>query len=413
MNFGLAEIIALTFDFLIFLVPIAIPILLGFLLFDTFVSANRKKYFNSLNWTLIEIVPSPDIVKTPAAMELFLLALHQTSGESTWVDRWVSGKVRTWFSLELVSLGGKVHFYLWCESKLRKYIESQLYAQYPGIEVRDAEDYAAKFNTVDFEIMGTEQKLDKPDPYPIKTYVDYQLDQQQEEEFKIDPITPVIEFLSIVPEDNYACIQIIVRAHKGEDPDPKKTFPSFAKKVDNWKEIAKSEITRIKTESFIDVDEGGVKKKQNVQTESQKRLISALDRSVTKFAFDTGIRLLYIGKKSAYVNNFGMLNGTFKQYNSGELNSFKPRPGATTSTDYPWQDIFKRKVPKMKAELLEAYQQRDYFWKEDWKGDTRPYFVLNTEELATIYHFPGLVSQTPALGRVDSKKATPPDNLPV
>jgi hypothetical protein len=422
MNTSFAETFAQALDFLLYLVPIAIPILLAYLAFDTYVRANRRRYFNSLNWTLVEIVPSPDIVKSPAAMELFLLALYQTGGESTWIDRWVKGKVRTWYSLELVSLGGKVRFYIWCESKNKKYLESQIYAQYPGTEVRDADDYAAKFNGTDYEIMATELALSKADPYPIKTYVDYELNKEQDEEYKIDPITPILEFFATLPENNYACIQIIVRAHKGEDPDPTKLFPSFSKKVDNWKETAKSEIKDIKEKSFIDVDENGVKKKQNVQTETQKRQITALDRSVTKYAFDTGIRLLYIAKKDSFSGgNFGSLVGSFKQFNSGELNSFKPRPGATTSFDYPWQDFFKTKVKKMKAEYLEAYQLRDYFWKDlpnikmtdFWRDNDRPYFVLNTEELATIFHFPGMVAQTPSMDRVDSKKATPPDNLPI
>lgn len=411
MNTSAFELLAQGFDFLLYLVPIAIPILIGLLLFEAYTSFTRKKYFNSLNWSLIEVVPSPDTVKSPAAMELFLLALYQTSGESTWIDRLIRGKVRTWFSLELVSLEGKVRFFIHCESKMKKFIESQIYAQYPGVEVREAEDYAAKFNTTDYEVRAMELQLSRPDPYPIKTYMDYMLDKEMEEEYKIDPMTPVLEFFSIIPEHNYACIQIIVRAHKDEDPDPTKMFPSFSKKIDNWKATALSEIKKIKEDSFIEVDEAGVKKKQNVQTETQKRVISALDRSVTKYAFDTGIRLLYVGKKEAFADNFGILTGTFKQYNSAELNSFKPLIG--TSFDYPWQDPLGRKLPKMKAEMLDAYQLRDYFHKSDYKDKDRPFFVLNTEELATIYHFPGLVAQTPSLNRVDTRKATPPDNLPI
>ncbi len=419
MNASILNLFINSLDYIFFLVPIVIPVMLVFLFFHTYVGYTRQKYLNSIQWVLIEIIPSSDIVKSPAAMELFLLSLYQTGGESTWIDRWMNGKVRTWFSLELVSLGGKVHFYIWVDAKLRKLIESQAYAQYPGIEIREAQDYAAKFNTKDYTVMTAELKLAKADPYPIKTYIDYQLDKEQEEEFKIDPMTPVLEFFNIIPPDNYACIQILVRAHKGEDPDPKKLFPSFSKKVDNWKATAKSEIEKIKKESFIEIEEGDIKKKQNIQTESQKRMISALDRSVTKYAFDTGIRLLYIGKKESFVNNFGPLNGTFKQYNSDELNGFKTRTG--NSTDYPWQDLFGNRMKAVTEEMLEAYQLRDYFWRPErvptmWfftQSKPRPFFVLNTEELATIYHFPGMVAQSPSLHRVDSKKVTAPDNLPI
>lgn len=411
MAASILELFIQAFDFLFFLVPIAVPLMLCYLLFHVYIDYNRTKYYNSLQWSLIEVVPSPDNVKSPAAMELFLLALYQTSGESTWIDRWVKGKVRTWFSLELVSLEGRIHFFIYCESKMQKYLESQIYAQYPGTEIKVAEDYAAKFNTQDYEIMAAELQLTKPDPYPIKTYVDYQLDKEQEEEFKIDPITPVLEFMNTIPQDNYVCMQILVRAHKDEDPDTSKLFPSFSKKIDNWKETAKKEVETIKAKSFIDVDEGGAKKKQNVQTDAQKRAIIALERSTTRYAFDTGIRLLNIGKKGSFSNMYGLMLGMFKQYNSMDLNGFKPRVG--TSFDYPWQDPLGWKLKKMRAELLEAYQVRDYFWKSDYKGDDRPFFVLNTEELATIYHFPGLVAQTPSITRVDSRKVTPPENLPI
>lgn len=408
---SILEIIIIGFDYLSFLIPIAIPIILGYLLFHVYIDYNRATYYNSLEWVLLEINPSPDSVKSPAAMELFLLALYQTGGESTWIDRWIKGKVRTWFSLEIVSLEGRIHFYLHCERKLKQYIESQIYGQYPGSEVREVQDYASKFNAEDYDIMCAELQLTQPDPYPIKTYLDYQLDKDQEEEYKIDPITPMLEFLNTVPTHNYVCMQIIVRAHKPEDPDPTKLFPSFSKKVDNWKQTAKEEVKRIKTESFIEFDEGGVKKKQNVQTEAQKKAIIALERSTTKYAFDTGIRLLNIGKKGSFSNMYGMMLGMVKQYNSMDLNGFKPRMG--TTFDYPWQDPFGSKLKKMRSEMLEAYQMRDYFWKSDYKDKSRPYFILNTEELATIYHFPGMVAQTPSLERVDSRKVTPPDNLPI
>jgi hypothetical protein len=39
--------------------------------------------------------------------------------------------------------------------------------------------------------------------------------------------------------------------------------------------------------------------------------------------------------------------------------------------------------------------------------------VLNTEELATIYHFPGMVAAAPTIERIEAKKVEPPPNLPM
>ena len=40
-------------------------------------------------------------------------------------------------------------------------------------------------------------------------------------------------------------------------------------------------------------------------------------------------------------------------------------------------------------------------------------FVLNTEELATLWHFPGQILKVPTLTRIESKEASPPPNLPI
>jgi hypothetical protein len=41
------------------------------------------------------------------------------------------------------------------------------------------------------------------------------------------------------------------------------------------------------------------------------------------------------------------------------------------------------------------------------------YFVLSTTELATLYHFPGMVSETPSFQRLETKTSKPPSNLPI
>ena len=41
------------------------------------------------------------------------------------------------------------------------------------------------------------------------------------------------------------------------------------------------------------------------------------------------------------------------------------------------------------------------------------YFILNTEELATIWHFPSVLIKAPLLQRTESKKASAPSSLPI
>lgn len=408
------DVFTQSFDFLLILLPIVIPIFLGWQLFQLFVEYKQQVAYNQKEFVLLEIIPPREIKKTPAAMELFLVALHQTSGESTWFDRWFLGKKRTWFSLEIVSLGGQVHFYIWAEARFRRFIESQLYAQFDGIEIKESADYAQVF---DFDadkndLFGIEFGLSKPDPYPIKTYVDYGLDREDKEEFRVDPITPMLEFMSSLNPGEYIWVQILVRAHKKEDSDPNSWFG----KVDSWQDDAVAEINKIRLESLSTIEvEKGSKTVQLTQTEGQKLRISALEKSIAKLGFDVGIRSIYLADLDAIDGmNKPLLVASFKQFNSNDLNGFKV--SHVTDVNFPWQDFKDIRVNKMKKEILEQYKDRKYFGGSIpgmFADKSRNHFVLNTEELATIFHFPGKVSYSPTLQKVESKKVGPPPNLPV
>jgi len=62
----------------------------------------------------------------------------------TLTDVYLEGAVRDVFSLEIVSLGGEVKFFIWSFPKWKSIIESRIYTHYPGAEVVEVEDYAVK-----------------------------------------------------------------------------------------------------------------------------------------------------------------------------------------------------------------------------------------------------------------------------
>jgi len=400
------ELIGSSLDFIFFILPIILPIIFIKILFDAWVDYAREKFLSEQTYSLLKITPPRDVFKTPAAMELFLGALYQTGGESTPIDRYWKGKSRAWFSLEIASHEGSVNFYIWTRKNLVGYVQSQIFAQYSGIEVQEVQDYTEKidYDSGNYNLFGAEFKLTQPDPVPIKTYVDYGLDKQAVEEYeKIDPITPTIEFLGSMGKGEHVWIQIITRAHKDEDKDPKK----WLGKTDLWKDEAKELIKKIQEETLVSVGEGEKKTKVSAATKGQIDKISAIERSISKLPFDIGIRSIYIAEKDIFnpVNNGG-LTGSFKQYNSLSLNGFKP--SLTTSFDYFWEDFFGRKLKKRKKDLFKYFKERKFFGLKKRKK-----FVLNSEELATIFHFPGGVSVTPSLDRVQAKKSEAPADLPI
>lgn len=404
----LKDIFLQTFSFLIFILPIVAPFVLGYFLWNFWIDYVREKFRSEQKYTLLKITPPRDVFKTPAAMELFINSLFQTSGESNWYKKYWLGSVRPWFSLEIVSIEGQVSFYIWTRTGLASYLQGQLYAQYPGIEVEETEDYTSKFDytTGNYSMFAAEFGLSEPDPVPIKTYVDYGLDKSDtDEEFKVDPLTPTLEFLGSLKQGEAMWFQIIVRAHKKEDKDPNSWFG----KVDNWKEDAKKLIIQIRESSVYQPDPD--KPAVNLQTKGQNEKIAAIEKSISKLGFDTGLRLIYITEKDSFdPANIGGMMGSFKQFGASNLNNFVP--SVVTDFDYKWQDFTGNKLKKLKKNIFEAYVERDYFWK-DLPKKPRKHFILNSEELATIYHFPGSVSQTPSVTRVESRKSDAPANLPI
>ena len=253
-------------------------------------------------------------------------------------------------------------------------------------------------------LWGCYFKLTEADPYPIKTYVDYGLEKDIKEEYKIDPITPTIEFLGSIGRGEMAWFQILIRAHKKEQIKKGTLF----EKTDAWQDKAKEEIEKIRKEATPKPDDDSKSVAFPNPTKGQIEKIAALERSVSKLGFDCGMRAMYLAKKENFKPvNITALTSVIKQYSSNNLNSF--RVYDTTSFDYPWQDYKSTRVNRLKRRILNAYKLRSYFFPPYQKKS----FILNTEELATIFHLPGSVSQTPTFARITSKKAGPPPNLPI
>ena len=97
-----------------------------------------------------------------------------------------------------------------------------------------------------------------------------------------------------------------------------------------------------------------------------------------------------------------------KQYNSNTLNEFTPTR-YVYGFQYPWEDYKGLRQDRQRRRVFDAYRRRSYF---HYPYKTQP-FVLNTEELATMFHFPGATVQTPTVARVPSKKSEAPSDLPI
>ncbi len=389
-----------------------LPFFSALIVWEYWVRWRRALFFAKTSTVLLEIKLPREIFKSPRAAEFFIGGMFQTALEGNWFEKYWKGQVRSHFSLEIVSIDGAVHFFVWTKAGHKAQIEANLYSQYPGIEIFEVPDYTlpVSYDPAVNAMWASEFDLTKPDAFPIKTYIDYGMDKDPKEEFKIDPLTPLLEFLGGLPRGNQAWIQIIVRAHKAEDKDP-----ATGKLVDaRWSKAAEKEIEAIiaKAKGEKGPDEKIIPGTGRQLTEVERETVAAIARSVSKPGFDVGIRTIYLAEKDSFnPSNIGGIIGGITHFNSN-LNGFKPARGSAERYSFPLLAWKKRSDKKRDAErqgLLDAYKRRAYYYAP-FKS---PHFVLNSEELATIFHFPGAVSATPTFSRIDSRKAEAPSNLPI
>lgn len=386
--------------------PVWAPLLLFGLFWRTWINYSQLKNISKREFTLVEILLPKDVTRSPLAMEAMFNVLHDRGTGPTMYQRFVRGHIFPWFSLEIASIEGEIHFYIWLDKNYQHIFEAQIYAHFPDVEIVEVQDYTQQieFDEKTHTIWAQEWTFNRSDVYPIKTYVDYGMDKDPKEEQKIDPLVNMLEFMGSLGKGEQLWTQFVVRYHHNQQRRKKGTLNT---KVDPWIEEAEEEIEKIKKEAtIIKDDENGTP--QLVLTPGQRETIEAIERSTGKLPFDVGMRSIYIANQDDFRKaNIAGLVGSVRQYTSYGFNGF--RPAYSTEPTDPWEGFFGSIFPRRRRMLFDAYRRRSFFYPPYRKK----FLVLTSEELATIFHFPGRVSTTPTLKRIESRKAGPPGDLPV
>lgn len=395
----------------VLLSPIWLPIGLFTSLWRTWMHYIRFKFWFAQEYVLLQIQLPAEIEKSPLAMELFLTALWNNGSETTFIKRIWEGSYRPIWSLEIASNEGRINFYIRMGKSWKNIVESRLYGQFPEAKVTEVEDYtnAVPFNLEEYNIWGAEFKKAPPDAVPIKTYIDYKLDKDPDEEYKIDPLTNILELLGSVGPGEYFWMQIIIKARKRDE------WYGFYKAGDKYIDGGRAEIQKImvgaaqRAQAVLHDSEIVEGKVNALLTDGEKRKIEEIERAMSKLLFECGIRVVYLASKERSNNiNIPSIVRFFDAFRSIEFNAINVTGRGIVTFDYPWQDFREIRRTKMKKQLWFWYKNRAYFYVP---YDQDPIF-LNVEELATIWHFPSSIVKTPSLQRVPSKRAEPPPDLP-
>ncbi len=406
------------FQAVIFLSPIWLPIVLVRFSVFRFIEANRLAWLANQEYVLLELLMPRDIRKSPLAMETVFTNLHISPGESTWYKRLILGAVRPWFSAEIVSLGGRVHFYIWTRAGYRRAVESFLYAQYPGLEITEAMDYSLLTDPshAPNRMWGCDYVKTKEDPIPIRTYAEF-IDPGKplaKPEETIDPLAQIIELLgSIGPKEQF-WVQINFRVTKGEKYNGKKNEKG---EVYTWEDEAGEIITRMRDSSVrktkrVDPVSGAVTEVEGFPNPSKglQEGMFAIERNINKPGFDVGIRALYSAPEDAFDGSMvTFLIALWKPMSAEGLNGLKITRWDAIFSDFPWEDKKGSHEAHINHQLVDAYRRRAYFhepYKLGWS-------TMSSEELATLFHVPSASVTAPSLSRIQSSTSEAPANLPI
>jgi hypothetical protein len=151
-------------------------------------------------------------------------------------------------------------------------------------------------------------------------------------------------------------------------------------------------------------------------TDTEKERVGLVERKAGKPGYKIKIRWLYVAPKDKFdATRKSMLPGAYRHFSTPQSNKLKPDVKKTwTGVEYkispglekPYMDMV---VNKRKKFIFKGYKERDIHLG-------RTMFVMNTEEIATLYHFPitNETTQMPSsVEHVESKRSQAPANLPV
>ncbi|MDD3487393.1 MAG: hypothetical protein PHF35_03390 [Candidatus Moranbacteria bacterium] len=378
------------------------------------------RHLATLKYTVLEIKPPRNIERSPRTMEQVFAALHGVWSTPNLIDKYIKGRwIQAAISFEIQGVDGEMHFLVRCETKFRNFIESLIYSQYPEAEIQEVEDYTLSVPknvpNPEWDLWGVDFKLAKDDAYPIRTYKYFQEDVTKG---MIDPLAELADVIAGLPPGQQIWLQWVVT------PEPDKDWQGSVKKLAAklaGKEAKPepfflikifNEIWEIITSAFGYISSHEIEFAQDAKKEEQplmfkltpgeQQVLKAVEESITKKGYRTKMRFIYVGRRDGFDRSFlSGVNGAMQQFNDMMLNSLAHENQTKTFANYL---MVESRMKQAQRKIFTRYLDRDF---------DGPTFILNSEELATLYHMPDMSVMSPSIARVEAKKGGAPLNLPV
>ncbi len=280
------------------------------------------------------------------------------------------------FEVAVHNTGSDIFFYVTVPRSSADFVAEQIQGLFPESQVDQTGEYTI-FNQTGSTVAGR-LKLTDSKVLPIRTY----------REAEVDTFAPIVSTLSKLEEEgDGAALQVVI------NPAPKKIKNNIQQAIEKLKKGCK--LTEA-TASDWSVDKlvgdlSGKSKDKKDQTDRSidEELIKAVQKKTEKPLWLTNIRLITSAKDQNRAEDlFLSLAGSFGQFSAPRRNGFKlVRAGRRSFRDLIWHYIFRN-------------------------FDRSHTLLLNSEELAGVWHLPTQTTDIPRVKWLQTKEASPPGNLP-
>ena len=379
---------------------IVVPIV-GYFAWKNF---KKAEFVEKIESVVLSIKVPKNNEKGPVSAEMMFAALHGILQPKSQSKKGTT--VQEHISMEFVASVNSIEFFVWTPKHLKDFVEGQIYAQFPTAEIATMEDYSLNIDIDDDKIpdavVGTELKLTKDEIYPIKTFLN----------FDVDPLAGITGMLSKLDHGSERVwIQILAKpiaddwrdkglghiaTKKGgkiNDTLPQKIVGMIEKGLGVISIMLTTILSPLNDEQKKKKTEAEKKKKEKAEKEgvklshSEETELTAIEEKANKLGYKVVVRVLYLSKtKDKATERIQAVLGAFKQFNTTNLNGFEGT-GLYTGQDF-----------------LDAYRARLF---------NNAGFILNIEELASLYHLPHVSVETPNIAWTSSKKGEPPSNIAI
>lgn len=310
----------------------------------------RAREEHSLEYVLLQVAVSRDNeIKIDAAEQMFA-SLHALHHGGFWSFL----KPQEHFTVEIVARREDIRFFVSIPRKIKDLVEKQIHGSYPGADVREVEEYNifSESGKVAFAAL----RLASSDYFPIRTYRD----------LPVDPLSTITSVLAKMGEHEGAVIQLLIQPTGGK-----------------WRGLGRSFIAKTK-KNEANPDKASFKVDQ--------KTLEAVEQKTSKPGFNTVVRLVVSSdnKESADMHLENLLTA-FHQFAS-DHNHF-------TKVKFPIKKMFMMDF---------IYRYFPVFNIHPW----RQYSVLNSDELATLFHLPNKSVETPHIFWLNAKRAPAPMQIP-